>query len=189
MSEHAADLRRSVFASLMAALMVVGAYIAIPLPISPVPLVLQNLFILLAGLLLGPWWGLASVAVYLLLGAVGLPVFAGGTGGLAHFAGPTGGYLLGYIPAVVVIGLLGSHTATEDSRERAFAMMARDLTALIVGSLVVYTCGVFWLTTGIGMPLSRALAVGVIPFLVGDALKIAAALSVNRFARPLVSKR
>ncbi len=97
-------LRMTVYASLLAALMAVGAYIAVP--IGPVPIVLQNLFILLAGLLLGSKWGLASVAVYLLAGALGLPVFSGGTGGIARFAGPTGGYLLAYLPAVYLIGFI-----------------------------------------------------------------------------------
>jgi biotin transport system substrate-specific component len=179
------DLRRMVFASLMTALMIVGAYIAIPIPISPVPIVLQNLFILLAGLILGPWWGLASVAVYILLGVVGLPVFAGGTGGLAHLIGPTGGYLIGYMPAVVVVGLIGSPRVIGPPRVTSIVL---DFLALIVGSIVVYLCGVSWLIYGIGMPLSRALVVGVIPFLVGDALKIAIATGVARFARPMVRR-
>ncbi|RZW12719.1 MAG: biotin transporter BioY, partial [Desulfobulbaceae bacterium] len=96
------QLKLMVYASLMATLTAVGAYIAIP--IGPVPIVLQNLFVMLAGLLLGGRWGLTSVGVYLLAGAVGLPVFAGGTGGIGKFIGPTGGYLLGFAAAAYVIG-------------------------------------------------------------------------------------
>jgi biotin transport system substrate-specific component len=92
------SLRMTVYASLMAALIAAGAYMA--LPIGPVPIVLQNLFVFLSGLLLGPRWGVASIGVYLMAGALGLPVFAGGVGGIGRFAGPTGGYLLGYLPAV-----------------------------------------------------------------------------------------
>ncbi|MCK7505939.1 MAG: biotin transporter BioY [Desulfobacterales bacterium] len=77
-----------VYASLFAALTAVGAYLFVP--IGPVPIVLQNMFVFLAGLLLGSRWGLASVAVYLLAGICGLPVFAGGTGGIGRFVGPTG---------------------------------------------------------------------------------------------------
>ncbi len=95
-------------ACLFAALISIGAYIAIPIPGTPVPIVLQNMFIILAGFILGPWWGLAAVIFYLMLGAAGLPVFSGGTGGLVKFAGPTGGYLLGYIPAIIVFGLVRS---------------------------------------------------------------------------------
>ncbi|MDQ1330177.1 MAG: biotin transport system substrate-specific component, partial [Thermodesulfobacteriota bacterium] len=90
------------YASLLAALTAVGAYIAIP--VGPVPIVLQSLFILLAGLLLGSTWGVAGVGIYLLAGAFGLPVFAGGAGGIGRFLGPTGGYLLGFLPAVYIIG-------------------------------------------------------------------------------------
>lgn len=88
------QLRMMVYALLLAVLTAAGAYLAIP--IGPVPIVLQNLFILLAGLLLGSRWGLASVRVYLLTGALGLPVFAGGLGGIGRLVGPTGGYLVGF---------------------------------------------------------------------------------------------
>ena len=88
-------LRQMVYASLLAALTAAGGYIQ--LPIGPVPIVLQNLFVLVAGLILGPRWGLTSMGIYLLLGLVGFPVFAGGKGGLAHLMGPTGGYLLGFL--------------------------------------------------------------------------------------------
>ena len=94
----------TIYAALMAALMAVGAFLAVP--IGPVPIVLQNLFVFLAGLLLGPKWGTAGVAIYLFAGTLGLPVFAGGTGGIARFAGHTGGYLLGFLPAVLAIGLI-----------------------------------------------------------------------------------
>jgi biotin transport system substrate-specific component len=92
------ELRMMVYASLFAALTAVGAFLAIP--IGPVPIVLQNMFVYLAG----GRWGLASVGVYLLAGACGLPVFAGGLGGISRFIGPTGGYLIGYLPAVFLIG-------------------------------------------------------------------------------------
>ena len=84
-------LRKMVLASLMAALTAVGSTIFVP--IGPVPIVLTTLFVLLSGLLLGSRWGLASMGLYLLVGAMGMPVFAGGRGGLPHFFGPTGGYL------------------------------------------------------------------------------------------------
>src|SRR4030067_297492 len=101
-------LRFTVLASLMAALTAVGAYIHIP--IGPVPIVLSGLFVLLSGLLLGSRWGLISILVYLLVGAIGIPVFAGGKGGFAHFFGPTGGYLFGYALAAWVTGLISEHS-------------------------------------------------------------------------------
>ena len=170
-----AALRSMVLASLMAALMAVGAYVAVP--VGPVPIVLQNLFVLLSGLLLGPSWGVASVLVYLLLGLLGLPVFSGGGGGFAHFAGPTGGYLVGYVPAVAIVGALS----------RRGRSPAADLGAAALGALAVYAVGVPWLALAAHLSPARAAAVGLLPFLPGDAIKAAAAVAIARWARPLVA--
>ncbi|HHP7235885.1 MAG TPA: biotin transporter BioY [Desulfobacterales bacterium] len=167
--------RRLVYAALFAALTAVGAYLSIP--VGPVPIVLQNLFVMLAGLLLGRRGGVASVGLYLLAGACGLPVFAGGSGGLARFFGPTGGYLIGYLPAVWVIGLIA-----ETSRPRAL----RDGLALIAGCMVLYACGLAWLKVLTGMDWPKTLAIGMLPFLPGDALKIAAAVALTKALRPLL---
>ncbi len=168
----------TVYASLLAALTAVGAYIAIP--IGPVPIVLQNLFIFLAGLLLGPKWGSASVAVYLLAGILGLPVFAGGTGGIGRIVGPTGGYLLGFLPAVYLIGLIS---------KKGGRNTIMDVAAMIAGTIVIYTCGVVWLKTLTGMTLAKTLAVGMYPFLIGDAIKIAAALPIAKSLRPIINPK
>ena len=100
----AEQLRMTVYASLLAALTAAGAYLAIP--IGPVPIVLQNFFVFLSGLLLGSRWGFASISVYILVGACGLPIFSIGRGGIGHIMGPTGGYLIGFLPAVYIIGLI-----------------------------------------------------------------------------------
>ena len=166
-----------VHAALLAALTAVGAYLFIP--IGPVPIVLQNMFVFLAGLLLGRRWGLASVAVYLLAGLCGLPVFAGGTGGIGRVFGPTGGFLLGYLPAVFLIGAVA---------ERRPGRIMRDVAAMVLGSAVLYACGVPWLMVVTGLPLAKAAAIGVLPFLLGDALKIAAAALIARAVRPIVAR-
>ncbi len=171
------SLRMMVFASLFAALIAAGAFIAIP--IGPVPIVLQNLFVLLAGLLLPGRWAVASIGVYLLAGALGLPVFAGGTGGIGRIFGPTGGYLLGYIPAVWLVSTLS---------RRFGQKMAGDVAATVVGSLVVYAMGVTGLAVVTGMPAAKALAVGMYPFLIGDALKIAAAATLAKTLRPILAQ-
>jgi biotin transport system substrate-specific component len=169
------DLKMMVYASLLAALIAAGAFLSIP--IGPVPIVLQNLFVLLAGLLLGPRWGFASVGVYLLAGALGLPVFAGGLGGVGRLVGPTGGYLVGFLPAVLVIGWI-----TTGAREGVLM----DALAMILGSIIIYMCGVAWLKLLTGMTLAKTLAVGMYPFLPGDALKIAVALPIARALRPVI---
>jgi biotin transport system substrate-specific component len=169
------QLRMMVYASLFAALTAVGAFISIP--IGPVPIVLQNMFVYLAGLLLGSRWGLASVGVYLLAGAVGLPVFAGGLGGIARLIGPTGGYLIGYLPTVFLISKIA---------HKAHPRVISDVLAMICGTLVLYACGVLWLKIVSGMPLTQTLALGMYPFLIGDAIKIAAAAAIAKALRPVI---
>lgn len=172
-----AKLRMTVYASLLAALTAAGAYLAIP--IGPVPIILQNMFVLLSGLLLGSRWGLASVGVYLLAGACGLPVFAGGLGGISRIVGPTGGYLLGYLPAVYVIGLINEKTKKN---------IVFDVIAMICGCSIIYLCGVTWLKVLTGMTWSKTLLVGMYPFVIGDVLKIAAAAAIAKGLRPVIMR-
>jgi len=169
------QLSMTVYASLLAALIAAGAYLAIP--IGPVPIVLQNLFVFLAGLLLGSRWGAASVGVYLLAGALGLPVFAGGVGGIGRLVGPTGGYLVGFLPAVFVIGLI---------TERTKAGILIEVIAMICGAAIIYLFGVTWLKILTGMTLAKTLLIGMYPFLPGDIIKIAAAVPIARALRPVL---
>ena len=168
-------LTRAIMACLFAALISIGAYIAIPIPGTPVPIVLQNMFIIMAGFVLGPWWGLAAVLLYLMLGAIGLPVFSGGTGGLVRFAGPTGGYLIGYIPAIIVFGL-----ASKFKRQKWYL----NAVAGLVGMAIVYALGVAWLKLSLAINWTKALATGALPFIPGDVAKIAIASALA----PQVSK-
>lgn len=171
----AADLRMTVYASLISALIAAGAFISVP--IGPVPIALQSFFVLLAGLLLGPRWGSAAVGVYLLAGIVGLPVFAGGQGGIGRLAGPTGGYLMGYPAAVFVVGWVS---------EKWGKTVAGDLFALLLGTGIVYALGFPWLKFVTGLSWQKAFYAGVMPFLLGDAVKIAAAFPVAKMLRPIV---
>ena len=169
------QLRFTVYASLFAALTAVSAFVAIP--IGPVPIVLQNFFVFLTGLLLGSRWGTASVSVYLLAGALGLPVFAGGTGGIGRLVGPTGGYLIGYLPAVWVIGLM----AQKGGNRRVY-----DAVGMVIGTAIIYGLGVGWLKVLTGMTWIKAMSVGMLPFLPGDAVKIAAAVVIAPKLRPII---
>lgn len=172
------SLQMTVYSALFAALITAGAFLAIP--IGPVPIVLQNFFVLLAGLLLGGQWGVFSVVIYLLAGACGLPVFAGAAGGLGRLFGPTGGYLWGYLPAVFVTGGLS---------RRLGRKTGGDLAALACGTMLVYAFGVPWLKLVAGLDWTQALALGMLPFLPGDALKIVAAVAVARVLRPMMNRR
>ena len=169
------QLRKLITTALMAAFIVVGAYVIIP--IGPVPVSLQTFFVLLTGLLLPPRWALAAVALYLFAGIIGLPVFAGGSSGISRIAGPTGGYLLSALPAVASVSLI--HHSGGD---RNF----KTVLALTVGTTMIYVLGVPWLKIITAMPWPKAVATGVLPFLIGDALKIVAALSVYKAVRSLI---
>lgn len=169
------QLKETVYSALFAALIAAGAFMAIP--IGPVPIVLQNLFVLLAGLILGPRWGLASVGLYLLMGACGFPVFAGGTGGMGRLFGPTGGYLLGYLPAVFVTGLIS---------DRLGKTRLVDAGAMVAGSLIVYGTGVPWLKLVTNMAWSKAVLAGMVPFIPGDLLKIVAGVFAAEIIRKVI---
>lgn len=145
---------------LFAALCAAGAFISLPIPGSPVPIVVQNLFVVLAGLLLGPLEGSLAVLVFLFVGALGFPVFSGGRGGLAHFLGPTGGYLLGYLAAALLAGILG--------RRRGLFWTIVATCAAYISILVL---GVLGLHVIKGVDWTKALALGALPFLPGDGLK------------------
>ncbi len=171
-------LRWMVLASLMAALTAVGAYIHVP--IGPVPIVLSTLFVLLSGLLLGSRWGLASMCLYLLVGAIGMPVFAGGKGGIAHFLGPTGGYLFGYVLASWLTGFIA---------ERSRGILILEILSVLMGSLAIYSLGVPWLKMVTHMSWPKTFMVGMIPFLIGDAVKASVALILARAVRPILNRQ
>lgn len=146
-----------------AALVALVAQVEIPL--KPVPITLQTLTVLLVGAALGWKRGAASMATYLLAGAAGLPVFAGGSAGIAKFAGPTGGYLLSYIFAAALVGWLVQRYAL-DRRPLGAAL------AMLVASVVIYAFGLTWLSMVTGLKGQALLNAGLTPFLLGDSLKI-----------------
>ena len=141
------------------------AQVRIPLPFTPVPLTGQTFAVLLVGAVLGSRRGAASLLFYLILGSFGLPFFAGGASGLAYLMGPTGGYLVGFVAAASLVGLLAGRGL--DRR------VPGALLAFLAGEIVIYLFGVAWLSVFLG--IQRAIAVGLVPFLVGDAIKLVAA--------------
>lgn len=181
---HTMHIRSMVLTSLFAALTAVGAYIAIP--IGPVPVTLQTLFITLAGLLGGRKIGLSAAGIYLLAGAAGLPIFSGGTGGFAHLAGPTGGFLIGIVVCAGVAGIFGD-LARSAARRRALLPVLLFIGALAAGASI-YLTGVPWLKIYLELSWKQAFAVGLLPFIVGDLLKTAAAAGLARIFIPQVQR-
>ncbi len=174
MKKSALSLKGMIYASLFGAGTAAGAYILIPLP--PVPITLQTLFLGLAGALLGARLGALSQVIYLIIGIIGLPVFAGGKAGLGVFLGPTGGYLIGFVAGAWVIGALVSL-----KKQPGFIW---TVAALAAGNLVIYLFGVTQLSFVAKLSLNKAIAVGVLPFLIGDVIKILAAAFVVQKIKP-----
>jgi biotin transport system substrate-specific component len=146
-------------------LIALAARLQILLPFSPVPVTGQTFAVLLLGALYGSRRGPATVVTYLTLGALGLPLFAGGAAGLARLVGPTAGYLVGFVAAAFAVGWL-----SERGWDRSPCTTAASM---IVGNLMVYATGIIWLSRFVGS--EAVLNTGVLPFLAGDALKIALA--------------
>lgn len=169
--------------ALMAALTAVAAQIAIPLPLTPVPFTLQVPMVVLSGLLLGSRHGALAQAVYVLLGAIGLPVFAGFKGGLGILLGPTGGYLVSYPLAAAAAGLAAG-MMLRASRGRAVAFgTATGLLAL----LVIYLVGATWLAVQAGLSPGAALTAGVLPFVPFDVVKVVLAALLAAAVAPQIS--
>jgi len=163
------NIRQMTLVSLFAALTAVGALISIP--IYPVPLTLQTLFTLLAGMTLGSVMGALSQIIYVLLGVVGLPVFAGFKAGIGILFGPTGGFLFGFIFSAYIIGKL-----IELKKEKNIFYY---FLAGFLGIVIIYFIGVIQLALVTGIGIKRALLIGALPFLPGDILKIIAASSIT----------
>lgn len=167
---RAAGWLRDAVLILLGALFVAAlAQVEIPLPFTPVPITGQTFGVLLVGAALGSKRGALSLASYLAVGGIGLPFFAGGAHGWNIVIGATGGYLIGFVVAAYVIGLLA-----ERGLERS---VHTSLIPFLVGTLIIYICGVAWLSVVLGS-FGKALAAGLIPFLIGDAIKLVAAAVV-----------
>lgn len=151
--------------AIFAVLTAISAKIALPIPGTPVPFTFGPLAVLLAGALLGARLGAASQIVYLTAGVAGLPVFTAG-GGAAYLLGPTGGYLMAYPVAAFLVGAL------------AGASVLRTLGGLLAGLAVIYAGGVAWLA--VMGEASLAIALGLMPFLLPDLVKVLLALAVTR---------
>ena len=170
------DLTLIVLGSLFVAAL---AQVEIPLPFTPVPITGQTFGVLLVGAAMGSKRGAASLTLYLAEGALGLPFFAGGAHGLSMLTGATAGYLLGFIGAAYVIGRLA-----EKGLERS---VSTSFIPFLVGTVLSYACGVTWLAVMLGS-WSKAVTFGLIPFLIGDIIKLLAASLALPAAWKLVNK-
>ena len=160
MSSWLRDLILIMFGALFVAAL---AQVKIPLPFTPVPLTGQTFAVLLIAATLGSKRGAASMFFYITFGAFGLPVFAGGASGIAYLSGATFGYLIGFVVAAYIVGLLA-----ERGLERS---VRTSIIPFLIGTVIIYAFGVAWLTIVLGS-FSKAITAGLIPFIVGDLIKL-----------------
>ena len=162
--------KQMVLNALMTAVTCVLGPLSIPLPFSPVPISLTNFAIFLAIFVLGMKNGTISFIIYLLLGAVGVPVFSSFRGGLQVLAGPTGGYLIGFIFLALIMGFALDHFDRK---------LVPTIIGMIIGMVVCYAFGTVWLAKLLSLSFKEGLMMGVIPYLAGDVAKIIIAAIVG----------
>jgi len=158
------DLDRSrtiAYSAAFIGLITLGSWISVPC--IPVPFTLQTLFVLLAGAVMKRY-AVIPVSLYVILGALGLPLFHNGVAGIGVLLGPTGGFLIGFVVAALVTGLAYEHSPR-----------AVRIFGLMTATFIIYACGMGWLMYSLDMEFLHALAAGALPFITGDAIKAGAA--------------
>lgn len=174
-------VRNAVLVTAGAAFVGVAAQVAVPLPFTPVPLTGQTFAVLLTVAALGMWRGLAAMSLYAVAGLAGVPWFAGASTAFKGGALVVSfGYVLGFVAAAALVGWLAQRGATRTAPRTAGLM--------VLGNAVIYTFGALWLAAALSVPLSNAISLGVTPFLVGDALKVALAAGLFPLAWRAVEK-
>jgi biotin transport system substrate-specific component len=174
-------LRHIALIALGTAVIVLSARISIPLPFTPVPISGQTFGVLLVSGALGFRRGLLSIGLYVLIGLIGLPVFAEGRSGMASILGARGGYLVGFLVAGSLVGRLA-----ELGWDRK---IIGALGAMAIGNVVIYLIGVPWLMVALNVDLAAGIALGMTPFLLGDAIKLILAAAAFPVAWWVVGRR
>lgn len=171
--KHSLTTSQMTLTAIMAAVICILGPLSIPIPISPVPISFTNLAIYLTVCLLGWKLGTISYLIYLLIGLIGLPVFSSFSSGFGKLLGPTGGYLIGFIAMSIICGL-----SFEKSKKRSVWFLG-----LIIGTLIDYIFGTFWLSFEANLTFIQSLWAGVIPYIPGDLIKIIIAVHLGPFIK------
>jgi len=177
MSEELRRARRIAFAAAFAALLAIASYVSFGLPLTDVPFTLQTLVVMLAGAVLGPGLGALSVVVYLLLGAMGVPVFASGSSGLGVLFGPLGGYLISWPIAAAIAGVLA---------QRGYFLR---VVGMVLALAVIYAFGIAGLHLSQGTGWTAAFWAGAAPFFPLDLIKLLIAAAIAPPLRRLVVRQ
>ncbi len=185
----------SVFVALFAAIICVGCFVKIPLGV--VPIVLQNALCILTAIILGGWLGGLPTLLFIVAGAIGLPVFSGGTSGLPVLLGPTGGFIFGYLLGAIIAGFIAGKPKLDEGKKFFSKSTIRIIIAMFVGMIVLYIPGVIrfatWASSNGKIAEGQSAFVYtmdacVIKFLPGDLLKIIVCIPVAVKVRPIVAR-
>ena len=141
------------------------------IPIGPIPVSFTNFAVMLAVYVLGTKLGTISLCVYILLGAVGLPVFSGATGGIGKLLGPTGGFIIGFIPFAIIAGIWFTKFAGNDIKGKIIQGVG-----MFMGTVVLYGFGVVWFMISLSATFEKAMTACVLPFIIPDIIKIIVAI-------------
>ena len=175
---------RLVFTAVFAALIAVSGFIIIPLP-GGVPLVLKNLFVVLAGTVLGSFYGGIALLIFIGAGILGAPVFV--VPGPGAFNTPLGGYIIGYFLAALAAGLICGLPKIEEKKAQIFFVIRLSLASLS-GFAIILICGSIYLMFLNSMSLSAALIAGVSPYIIGDLIKLAICIPLSLKLRPIAAR-
>jgi len=167
------NLKPLIFAALFAALTAAVSPFKIPLGFTPVPITLQTLVVLMSGAMLGPYYGALAMILYVVVGVLGLPVFAGGGSGIGALLGPTGGYLFSYFIAAFAVGKV--------LQLRKKPKYLDYVIAMILGTVIIYAFGAGWALVVVpGLTVIAVLTGWVLPFIIGDTIKLLAAAYISK---------
>jgi biotin transport system substrate-specific component len=184
-----ADLRitrnRYVFAAVFAALIAVSGFFIVPTPLG-VPIVLKNMFVVLAGTVLGSYYGGIALLIFIAAGLVGIPVFVI-PGGPGVFFTPLGGYIIGYFVASLCAGLVAGLPRISEKKITLLFTLRLSL-ATFLGFALILLCGSLYLMQLNSMSLKAALIAGTVPFLVGDAIKLVISIPLALKLRPIAAR-
>ena len=176
---------RYIFASVFAALTAVSGFFIIPLPVG-VPIVLKNLFVVLCGTVLGSFYGGAAILIFICAGLVGIPVFVI-PGGPGVFLTPLGGYILGYFAASLCAGLVCGLPKVCEKKITLF-LLIRISAASFIGFTLILVCGSLYMMRLNSLSLQAAFAAGVVPFIIGDLIKLAVSIPLALKLRPIAAR-
>ncbi len=181
---------RSAFTVFFSVMISLGAFLSLELP-GGIPITIQNMFAVLAGLLLGGLQGAGAVGLFIIVGVAGVPVFSGCKGGLSVLQGPTGGYLIGYFIGALVGGLIIGSPITHEKKSPFF--IGRLMLATLAAFTMPYLSGIPWYIStmeaaGNVRPLSQVLSVALFPFIPGDCIKIVLSFFLSLVFRPFVAR-